>query len=322
MFIVKHKKIFIGISAVLVILSLASLFIFGLEIGIDFKGGALSEVVYTDSRPTQEELGEPLSALGFGDVILQPIGSDDSHDRPEQGRGTTRDLGYLVKTRDLNDAEHALLLNTLSQGGKAALTETSFNSIGPSVGRELTRKAIIAVILIALAIIAFIAFSFRKVSNPASPGRKAVASWKYGLIAVVTLLHDVIIPVGIFTVLSHFYGAELDTLFVVAVLTILGLSLSDTIVIFDRIRENLRIQGDNSKVDFPETVGNSLSQSYVRSICTSLTVILVLLALFFFGPVTTRYFALMLTAGMFFGTYSSICLASPLLVLVAERQTK
>ncbi len=128
------------------------------------------------------------------------------------------------------------------------------------------------------------------------------------------------IPIGLFTILSHYYGAELDTLFVVAILTILGLSVSDTIVIFDRIRENLRNLAENSKMEFSEIVGASLKQSYIRSICTSLTVILVLLALFFFGPASTKYFALMLMTGMFFGTYSSIFLASPLLVWVEEWQ--
>jgi preprotein translocase subunit SecF len=189
----------------------------------------------------------------------------------------------------------------------------SFNSVGPSVGKELTRKAILAVILISIAIICFIAFAFRKVSKP-------ISSWKYGIIAIVTLLHDVAIPVGLFVILSHFYGAEVDSLFVVAVLTILGLSVSDTIVIFDRIRENLRNQANVSKTNFNEVVGKSLEQSYIRSICTSMTVILVLLSLYFFGPESTKYFALMLTAGMFFGTYSSIFLASPLLVWVEEWQ--
>jgi preprotein translocase subunit SecF len=291
MFIVKYKKIFIGISVFLVVLSLSALFVFGLNVGIDFKGGALTEVVYKTVRPEQIDLNKKLENLNLGSVLLQPTG----------------DLGYILKTRDLNDSEHALLLKTL---GGDTLTEVSFNSIGPSVGMELTRKAIVAIILISLAIICFIAFAFRKVSKP-------VSSWKYGLIAIVTLMHDVTIPVGIFVVLSHYYGAELDTLFVVAVLTILGLSVSDTIVIFDRIRENLRNQSAVNKINFSEIVGHSLDQSFVRSICTSLTVILVLLALFFFGPVTTKYFALMLTAGMFFGTYSSIFLASPLLVLGA-----
>jgi len=298
MFITRHKKIFIGLSITLVALSCIALFVFGLRVGIDFKGGALAQVVYKDARPAQAGLQASLEELNFGSVLLQPTG----------------DLGYIVKTRHLTDAEHAELLNVLSQGKTDFLTEQSFNSIGPSVGRELTRKAILAVILISIAIICFIAFAFRKVSEP-------VSSWKYGLIAIVTLFHDVVIPVGLFVLLSHFYGAELDSLFVVAILTILGLSVSDTIVIFDRIRENLHHQ-TSAKINFSEIVGKSLEQSFVRSIGTSLTVILVLLALFFFGPVTTKYFALMLTTGMFFGTYSSIFLASPLLVLIGERQSK
>jgi len=297
MFIIKYKKIFIGISIILVAFSLLSLFFFGFNIGIDFKGGALTEVVYKTLRPTQDDLEKSLLALNFGSILLQPTG----------------DLGYIIKTRDLNDSEHTLFLKTLSQDNKDTLIEMSFSSVGPTVGQELTRKAILAIILISLAIICFIAFAFRKVSKP-------VSSWKYGFIAIISLLHDVLIPVGLFVMLSHYYGAELDTLFVVAILTILGLSVSDTIVIFDRIRENLRNQNTIGKINFGEIVGKSLEQSFVRSICTSLTVILVLLALFFFGPVSTKYFALMLTAGMFFGTYSSIFLASPLLVLVEEWQ--
>jgi preprotein translocase subunit SecF len=299
MFIIKYKKIFVSISIALVLLSIISLFIFGLKVGIDFKGGALTEVAYTNTRPAQADLDKSLQALNFGSILLQPTG----------------DMGYIVKSRDLSDAEHTTLLNTLSENNASPLTETNFTSIGPSVGKELTRKAIVAVVLISLAIICFIAFAFRKVSKP-------VSSWRYGLIAIITLLHDVAIPVGLFVILSHFYGAEVDTLFVVAVLTILGLSVSDTIVIFDRIRENLRNEVNLDKTNFSQVVGKSLEQSYVRSICTSATVILVLLALFFFGPVTTKYFALMLTAGMFFGTYSSIFLASPLLVLTEEWQIK
>jgi len=298
MFIIKHKKIFLTISTVLVLFSVISLFVFGLKIGIDFKGGALTEVTYATIRPSQVDLEAALVPLELGSVLVQPTG----------------ELGYIVKSRDLNEEEHTLLLKTLSLDGKNELTETNFNSIGPSVGRELTRKAIVAIILVSLTIICFIAFAFRKVSKP-------VSSWRYGFIAVVALIHDVLIPTGVFVVLSHLYGAEVDTLFVVAILTILGLSVSDTIVIFDRIRENLREIGNKPFV-FSEVVGKSLEQSFVRSLSTSLTVILVLLALFFFGPDSTKYFALMLTTGMFFGTYSSIFLASPLLVLVEEMDKK
>ena len=303
MFIIKYKKIFVSISIGLVILSFVTLFSFGLNVGIDFKGGTLMEVTYKSIRPSQESFDASLVALDFGSITLQPTG----------------ELGYIVKSRSLNDVEHAELLAVLSQNslGKNSdvLTETSFNSIGPSVGRELARKAIIAIILISLVIIGFIALAFRKVSKP-------VVSWKYGLIAIITLLHDVAIPVGLFAALSYFYGVELDTLFVVAVLTILGLSVSDTIVIFDRIRENLKNEVRKSGETFSDIVGKSLEQSFVRSIATSFTVILVLIALFVFGPSTTKYFALMLMTGMFFGTYSSIFLASPLLVLVEEHQKK
>ncbi|MEI7709469.1 MAG: protein translocase subunit SecF [bacterium] len=299
MFVIKYKKIFISISALLVVLSISALFVFGLNVGIDFKGGTLAEVVYTGDRPTQDALKAPLEALNFGSVLLQPTG----------------DKGYIIKSRSLDATEHVALSKVLSQNGNSKVEEKSFDSIGPSVGRELTRKAIVAIILVSFAIICFIAYAFRKVSKP-------VSSWRYGIIAILTLLHDVAIPVGIFTVLSHYYGVEVDTLFVVAVLTILGLSVSDTIVIFDRIRENLKNQHGAKNIDFGEIVGRSLDQSYVRSISTSLTVILVLLSLVFYGPVSTKYFALMLTAGMFFGTYSSIFLASPMLVWVQELQDK
>ena len=296
MFVIKNKKIFISISIALVLLSIISLSVFGLKIGIDFKGGALTEVLYKDARPAQSDVDSVVQALNFGSVSVQPTG----------------DLGYILKSRDLSEAEHATLLQALSLNGKNTVEEKSFNSIGPSVGKELTRKAVIAIILVSLGIILFIAYAFRKVSKP-------VSSWRYGFIAVVSLLHDVIITIGFFSLLSHFMGIEVDTLLVVAILTVLGLSVSDTIVVFDRIRENLK---NRVETGFHETVGKSLEQSYIRSIFTSLTVILVLLSLFFFGPVSTKYFALTLTIGMFFGTYSSIFLASPLLVLVEEWQVK
>lgn len=292
MFIIKNKKIFVLISAVLVLLSIGSISFFGLRLGIDFKGGSLSEIEFKNARPEQVMVEQSLAPLALGEVIIQPTGP----------------TGYSIKTRAVNETERAGILAALG----ADATEKSFTSIGPSVGAELVRKSIISFILVALGIIFFIAFSFRKVSKP-------VSSWKYGLIAIVTLIHDILIPVGVFAFLSHTYGTEVDTLFVVAVLTILGLSVSDTIVVFDRIRENIRV--GNFKT-FEETVGNSLKQVYTRSITTSSTVIIVLLALVFFGPTSTKVFAMMLTAGMFLGTYSSIFLASPLLVLVNKPRAK
>jgi len=296
MFIIKHKKIFLAISAVLVLVSIILLSTLGLRLSIDFKGGALAEVSYPNGRPESAKISEALKLNNIGEVIVQVTG----------------DKGYIIKTKDLTEAERIALFKALSLGGSYQVEEKSFNSIGPSIGTELRRKAIVSLSAVILAIILFIAYAFRKVSKP-------VSSWKYGIIAIVTLLHDVAIPIGLFTILSYYSHVEVDTLFVVAVLTILGLSVSDTIVVFDRVRENIK---NRLSDDFKETVGRSLEQVYTRSINTSLTVILVLLSLFFFGPQSTKYFALMLSAGMFFGTYSSIFLASPLLVLVQEWQDR
>ncbi len=292
MFIIKYKKVFVLISVFLVVLSVSAILFFGLNFGIDFKGGALTEVEYTTLRPEQSAIETILKEQPVGQAITQPIGV----------------MGYSIKTRNLSIAEKDSMISALGADAK----EKSFTSIGPSVGAELVRKSVISFILVSLGIIFWIAYSFRKVSKP-------VSSWRYGFIAILSLIHDIIIPIGVFAVLSHIYGVEVDTLFIVAVLTILGLSVSDTIVVFDRIRENIRIGHFKT---FDETVGRSLDQVYTRSIATSSTVIMALLSLVFFGPTSTKVFALMLTAGMFFGTYSSIFLASPLLVFVNNWQSK
>lgn len=271
-------------------LSIASLVVFGLKLGIDFKGGSLLEVEYTTERPAQKIIEEAIKPLDIGEVLIQPMG----------------EIGYSIKSRDINEEERASVMSALGEG----VTEKSFTSIGPSVGAELVRKSIISFILVVLGIIFWIAFSFRKVSKP-------VSSWKYGFIAIIALVHDVIIPIGIFTVISRIYGFEVDTLFVVAVMTILGLSVSDTIVVFDRIRENIRVGGFKT---FEETVGKSIKQVYTRSIATTSTVMIVLISLIIFGPTSTKIFAIILAAGMFFGTYSSLFLASPLLVMIKNSQ--
>lgn len=290
MFIIKYRKIFVSISAILVTLSLGSLMYFGLDFGIDFRGGSLMEVTYEGVRPEQAVVEASLENLGYGGSLVQQIDTD----------------GYSIKTRALTEAERQSLVTAL--GTEA--TEKSFTSIGPSVGAELVRKSILSFILVSLGIIFFIAFSFRKVSKP-------VSSWKYGLIAIVALVHDVVIVSGIFALMGHFTGAEVDTLFVVAILTVLGLSVSDTIVVFDRIRENIRAGISGS---FEDTVGKSLGQVFTRSVATSFTVIAVLVSLVFFGPSSTKTFSLLLVIGMFFGTYSSLFLASPLLVFIQKGQ--
>lgn len=296
MFIIKNKFVFLTISAVIVLSSITAFCIYGLKLGIEFKGGTLLEVSYTTTRPTGEEITDVLKKDSLSDAVVQNEGEKN----------------LSIKSHALSEEERTKLLADLSIGGSYPLTQTSFTSIGPSVGRELTHKAVVAIILVAIAIVLYIAFAFRGVSKP-------VSSWKYGLIAITTLVHDIAIPVGVFAVLGHFYGAEVDTLFVVALLTVLGISVSDTIVVFDRIRENLK---NHIAPTFSETVGKSLSQTFVRSINTSLTVILVLFALFFFGPSTTKNFSLVLIIGMFFGTYSSLFVASPLLTIVEAVQNK
>lgn len=280
----------------MIIVSVVFTFTYGLKPGIDFKGGALLEVSYTGVRPDASLLEAGIKTLDINQSLIQPTG----------------DSGYIIKTRDLNETEHEALVKALSLDGKYTVTEKSFTSIGPSVGSELTRKAIVSISMVILAIIIFITYAFRQVSRP-------VASWKYGVITIVTLLHDIIIPTGIFALLSYYSGAEVDTLFVLALLTILGLSVHDKIVVFDRIRENLRT-GD--KRSFAETVGISTSQTIVRSINITLTIIFVLVPLYLFGPETTKNFALILTIGLFFGIYSSLFFASPLLVFVEEWQAR
>ncbi len=296
MFVIKYKRIFIGISLLLMAISITALCVWGLNIGIDFKGGASTEVSYLEERPDVKTLEADVLELDYGTVVMQTIGEKN----------------LSIKTRDLSEAEHQALLGVLNGGGAYKMEERSFTTIGPSVGRELKTKSIASLLIVAVTMIVFVAYAFRKVSKP-------VSSWKYGFIVVAALIHDVILTAGVFAVISHFTGAEADTLFVVALLTVLGLSVNDTIVVFDRVRENITNRVSHN---FSTIVGKSLRETMVRSLNTSLSVIIVLVALFIFGPESTRLFALTLACGMFFGTYSSIFIASPLLVVVEKWQQK
>lgn len=294
MFVIRFKKLFIGISVTLVVLAIVSISIFGLKFGIDFKGGSALVLSYQDPRPDIISIKEDLANIGFSEALVQPTGTD----------------GVSIKTRDITDADRAKIIDTLTDNGKVKAQQESFTTIGPSVGKELKNKAIISIILVLTAIIFFVAYAFRKVSEP-------VSSWKYGFAIIIALAHDIIIPTGIFALIGKITGAEVDTLFIVALLTTLALSVSDTIVVFDRVRENLGLKSDKP---FKDVVGESLSQTFVRSLNTSLTVIVVVVSLAMFGPDSTKLFAIVLAIGMFFGTYSSIFLASPLLVLMEGKE--
>lgn len=290
MFVIKYRAFFFGISAIAIAVSVLAIVIFGLNLGIDFKGGSVVELEYVGARPATATLQTSISTALGDEVVVQPIG----------------DKGVIIRTRALSEIEKATIIAAAGGTSTASgVIEKRSNSIGPTIGEELAQRGLIAIAIVVVAIVLFVALAFWGVSRP-------VASWKYGLIAIVTLLHDIIIPTGVFAVLGHFRGTEVDALFLTALLTILGLSVNDTIVVFDRIRENLK---NKIAPHFEDVVGISLSQTFTRSINTSLTVILVLLALLFFGSPTTRDFALVLTIGMVVGTYSSIFIASPLLVV-------
>lgn len=270
---------------------------FGFNFGIDFKGGSILEVSYATTRPASETIKSELDTLGLGTYILTPSG----------------DLNYILKTRDITPTEKVIVMSAFQKDQTNPAKEEKFNSLGPVVGNQLKNKAMVAIALVALAIVLFVTFAFRKVSHP-------VASWKYGLATIIALAHDVIIPTGVFVTWIHFHGGEIDLLFVTALLAILGYSVHDTIVVFDRVREHLKT--GNTKVSFTETVGDSVSQTMARSINTSVTIFIALASLYFLGGESTRDFAFVLLVGVIAGTYSSIFVASPLLVTLKNLQDR
>ena len=291
MFIVHYRKFFYILSGLIVAASLGAMLVFGVKLGIDFKGGSIIEVEYAGNRPALEQI----------DAALKPLEVSPSI-RP------TGDKGYIVRMRSITEVERAKVTELLRGGAATEMAVKRFDSIGPVLGAEAARKSIVSIVLVIVAIVIFVAFAFRKVSEP-------VSSWKYGGIAILALVHDVIVPAGVFAVLGHYLGYEVDTLFVTALLVILGFSVHDTIVVFDRVRERL---GENKKEEFATIVGESIASTFARSINTSLTTFLALVALFFVGSDATRQFALVLMVGIIAGTYSSIFLASPLLVTVEQ----
>lgn len=294
----KYQNYFFIIPVVSSMLALAAILIWGLQPGIDLQGGSLLQVKYPDGRPALESVQEKVDKLAYGEIRIQPSNESD----------------FILRQRDLKPDEKKTLDEALSSFGK--IEELQFNSVGPSIGAELMQKAWWAITLITLLTISFIAFAFRGISVP-------VASWKYGVVAIITLLHDILIPTGLFAYLGYARDAEVGALFIVALLTILGISINDTIVVFDRIRENLNLNITAKKVEaFTDVVWRSITQTLTRSINTSVTVIVMLVALYWAGPESTQDFALTLIVGMIAGTYSSILVASPLLILIEKRQKK
>ncbi|MFT5352643.1 MAG: preprotein translocase subunit SecF [Candidatus Paceibacteria bacterium] len=292
--IVNNKKIFYIFSTLLVVLSLISVGVFGLKFGIDFTGGSVLEIKYGDEVPSKESLEETLSQFELGDFLLRETNSS----------------GYILKTKVIDDSTKNSIIATI--GGEVV----RFNTIGPTLGDELKTKASVALVVVIVAIIFFMAYTFRHVSKP-------VSSWKYGFVAIIALLHDVIITLGFFSIMGYLYDLEISTLFVTALLVILGYSINDTIVVLDRVRENLKDKDENLiKARFADIVGKSLKETFARSINTSITTLLALLSLFYIGGESTKEFALALIVGVIVGAYSSLFLAAPMLVSFKEKGEK
>jgi len=280
----KYHKIYFIISGILVLGSIISLAAFGLRLGIDFTGGSILEIRYEEVKPSNQEIKDSLSDLDLGEILIQPAG----------------EKGVIFRMKEISENDHQEILQRLRENKK--LEEIRFEAIGPVIGGEIKQKTKVVMILALVSILLYVTFAFRKVSGP-------IKSWQYGIATLIALFHDVLIPIGIFAVLGRFYMVEISVPIVTALLTVFGYSVNDTVVVFDRIRENL----SKKNLPFKEAVNESLNQNLSRSISTSLTTLFVLLAIFFLGGDTLKYFSLALILGIALGTYSSICLASPIL---------
>ena len=295
---IKYSKIWIIISALVAVLSLAAILFWGLKAGIDFTGGSLVELSFAKNRPATADIQKVFDEMDLKNAVIQPAGS--------------RDL--MARMAFLSEEKHQEVLKKFSDtfGQDNKITEKRFETVGPSISQQLKRRSLWAIILVSLGIVLYVAYAFRAVSRP-------VASWKYGALAIAAVLHDLLLVIGVFALLGHFRGVEVDTAFVVALLTILGYSVNDTIVVYDRIRENLLRRTAGT---FAETVNYGLNQTLMRSINTTLTTLLPLFALYFFGGATIHNFVLALLIGIASGAYSSIFIASPLLAMVEAWQRR
>jgi len=286
--IIQKRKYFYTVSLVFCILSVIAFGMWGLNTGIDFKGGTLLEVEFSDRVPEKKNIETALAIVELKSLSIQQTGE----------KGLI--IRYLASEESTNEKVVEKLKNLDS-----SVLQKRVDFVGAAVSKQLTEKAVQAVMVATIAIALFIAWSFRKVSRP-------VPSWQYGLGAIIALVHDIIIVIGVFSVLGKYVGTEVGVPFIAALLTILGYSINDTIVVYDRTRENLLRYG--AKEGFESIVNRSLNETLTRSVNTSMTVILVLLAITVFGGESMRYFTIALLVGVIVGTYSSIYIASAMLV--------
>ena len=288
-------KIIFTISIILTVIAAVLVVKPGLNLGVDFVGGSVIEVQFEGDRPVIEEMDTSLANLPF-EVSVSPVG----------------DKGFILRSVALSQDEHNSLTSILNtEFGASNPVEARFDSIGPTIGKELKNKSLIAIVVVLIAVCVYIAIVFRKMAGTLSP-------WAMGLAAIVALAHDILIPLGLFAYLGAYHGVEISAVFVAAILTILGYSVSDTVVIFDRARENI-IRG--LKVEsFGQLVHISVMQTLTRSLVTAFTTLLSLVAIYIFGGESIKYFALALIVGIFLGAYSSIFIASPMLVFLSKKR--
>jgi len=294
--IIKYKKYYFIFSILLILPGMISLFLYGLNLSIDFTGGSRTALEY-QKEVTQRTLDDTRGVFSKAGIEVATI----------QRSGNS----VFLRTEPINEKENAKVLLELKKK-YTGVKQLEFITIGPTIGRETAIKALQALVASSVLIVIYIAWSFRKVPKPTS-------SWRFGVGAVVALLHDAILLLGIFSLLGHFYGVEVDSLFMTAILTVIGFSVHDTIVVFDRIRENLLREAGQP---FEKVVNDSILQTLNRSLNTSFTALLVLLALLLFGGESTRWFVAALFIGIASGTYSSIFNAAPLLVAWDEIDRK
>lgn len=294
--IIQTRKWWVGISCVLVAASVAVLLTRGLSLGLDFTGGSLLEVRYTVERPDIEAVRKSLEPVELVNLSIQPSDSDR----------------YLLRAATMDEATHQAALAALRGDAPESVDELRFDSVGPTIGAELQRKAVWAILGVILAIIFYLTYVFRGITKP-------VPAFQYGLAAAVALIHDVTISLGAFAFVAHYTGWQADSLLVTALLTLLGFSVHDTIVTFDRLRENLRHHAAGT---FEEVVNTSINQTIVRSLNTSLTTLFVAVAIMLFGGASVRPLAFVMSVGIIVGSYSSIFVASPVLLWASRRYLK
>ncbi len=290
--IIQHRRAWYVVSALIVATGIAGLIMFGLRVGIDFRGGTFMSIVWEGERPTNDAVTRVFADVGISGVVVQAVGEKET----------------IVRSPVIDELKHREIATHLEKEGK--YREDRFETIGPSISAELQRKSLWSIVLVLIAILLYVAWSFRGASH-------MVSSWRYSIITIVILFHDVFIPIGLFAFLGKYIGAEINADFVVALLTILGYSVNDVIVVFDRIRENItRMKG----ATFQNIVRASINETFARNVNTSLTVFFALLAIYLFGGATTQLFALALMSGVIASLYSSTFIASPLLVSWHEKK--